>query len=142
MSVVNQYFRDLYLLFVARQGYLNDVNKISKFYSFWVYVYKYLISSVFLILILPFSKENLYLLKNIQILDWFNCLDVLKVFIYLIIPLGVGYENYFTKKTNTESTLRIFFNVSKFKYHFLLVIRNLIIISPGIILAFLFFNGY
>ena len=56
-----------------------------------------------------------------------------------ILLLGIIYENIYVLKTKTESTMRIFFNITGREFWNIVFFKNLILVSPILVVVF-FYN--
>lgn len=65
-------FDELYLLFIARQGYWESIEQI-KIRKMWLYLFPYLFMSVILLFMIPSIQEDLILfLDNQFFLNYFR----------------------------------------------------------------------
>lgn len=63
---------ELYLLFVARQGYWDSIDKI-RLRTFWKYVFPYLTVSMVLLIVFPLIQEDLFVfLRSQKIMNTFK----------------------------------------------------------------------
>lgn len=138
----SKFIDKLYLLFVARQGYWESSSKVN-FKEFWKYIYSYFLISLLLLLCLPFLKGNIILfLKNYRFLNVISYETIFLVIFYLLIPVGLTYENFYVEKSNTPDTFRLFFNISHKQFSHLLLCKNTILILPAIVVSIFFFSPW
>ena len=136
---MEKFYYSITLLFLSRQGYWNDSNNVKEL-SLLQSTYKYFFSSVSLIFIFCFAKQEVYkLLSENQILGILSYFELVKILVPAILLLGIIYENIYVLKTKTESTMRIFFNVTGREFWNIVFFKNLILVSPILVVVF-FYN--
>lgn len=97
-------------------------------------------SSVSLIFIFCFAKQEVYkLLSENQIWGILSYFELVKILVPAILLLGIIYENIYVLKTKTESTMRIFFNITGREFWNIVFLKNLILVSPILVVIF-FYN--
>ncbi|MDO4667017.1 MAG: hypothetical protein Q4A90_04185 [Streptococcus sp.] len=132
---MSNFMDGLYLLFVARQGYWDSSDKVN-FKTFWKYIYPYFSISVVLLAIFPiFQNDLMMFLKKQHFLGIFSYELIFWIVFYVIIPLGLAYENFYVMKSNTPLTFKLFFNVTGTKFQYLLLVKNLILTLPVITIS-------
>lgn len=131
-------FANLHLLFIARQGYWKEEKEITPKHL-WLYLLPYLAWSVFLLLLyFCFKSEVLGFLSHYQFYGIMSYRQLSEALLYLIIVIGIAYENFYLIKTKTLETLRLFFAVPATQLAGLIWLRNLLIISPALVAGFFF----
>lgn len=129
---------NLHLLFIARQGYWKEEKEISPKYL-WLYLLPYLAWSVLLLLLsLFFKSEVLSFLATYPFLATISYRQLTEVLLYLIVVVGIVYENSYLIKTKTLETMRLFFAMPTGQLAFLLWLRNGVIILPALVAGFFF----
>ena len=136
---MEKFYYSITLLFLSRQGYWNDSNNVKEL-SLLQSTYKYFFSSVSLIFIFCFAKQEVYkLLSENQIWGILSYFELVKILVPAILLLGIIYENIYVLKTKTESTMRIFFNITGREFWNIVFFKNLILVSPILVVVF-FYN--
>lgn len=136
---MEKFYYSITLLFLSRQGYWNDSNNVKEL-SLFQSTYKYFFSSVSLIFIFCFAKQEVYkLLSENQIWGILSYFELVKILVPAILLLGIIYENIYVLKTKTESTMRIFFNITGREFWNIVFLKNLILVSPILVVIF-FYN--
>ena len=136
---MEKFYYSITLLFLSRQGYWNDSNNVKEL-SLFQSTYKYFLSSVSLIFIFCFAKQEVYkLLSENQIWGILSYFELVKILVPAILLLGIIYENIYVLKTKTESTMRIFFNITGREFWNIVFFKNLILVSPILVVVF-FYN--
>ena len=136
---MEKFYYSITLLFLSRQGYWNDSNNVKEL-SLFQSTYKYFLSSVSLIFIFCFAKQEVYkLLSENQIWGILSYFELVKILVPAILLLGIIYENIYVLKTKTESTMRIFFNITGREFWNIVFLKNLILVSPILVVIF-FYN--
>lgn len=126
---------ELYLLFVARQGYWDSIDKI-RLRTFWKYVFPYLTVSMVLLIVFPLIQEDLFVfLRSQKIMNTFKYETIFFIILNIIIPMGLAYENFYVVKSNTPMTLKLFFNVTNTGFQLVLLIKNIILTLPIIVVS-------
>ena len=135
---MEKFYYSITLLFLSRQGYWNDSNNVKEL-SLLQSTYKYFFSSVSLIFIFCFAKQEVYkLLSENQIWGILSYFELVKILVPAILLLGIIYENIYVLKTKTESTMRIFFNVTGREFWNIVFLKNLILVSPILVVIFFY----
>lgn len=93
-----------------------------------------------MIFIFCFAKQEVYkLLSENQIWGILSYFELVKILVPAILLLGIIYENIYVLKTKTESTMRIFFNITGREFWNIVFLKNLILVSPILVVIF-FYN--
>ena len=102
----------------------------------------YLLFFLLILMIYPFLAPHLEsVLSSLFFLKKISYYSLFLLLLYLILPVGLTYENYYIVKTNTLETMTLFFNIKSKRLQFLVMLRNFIIISP-LLGAGLYINCY
>lgn len=93
-----------------------------------------------MIFIFLLAKQEIYnLLKENQIWGILSYFELATILVPAILLLGIIYENIYVLKTKTESTMRIFFNITGREFWKIVFFKNLILVSPILVVIF-FYN--
>ena len=91
---MEKFYYSITLLFLSRQGYWNDSNNVKE-----LSLLQYFFSSVSLIFIFCFAKQEVYkLLSENQILGILSYFELVKILVPAILLLGIIYENIYVLK--------------------------------------------
>lgn len=134
------FFPIMYLLFIARQGYWSNDTEVSKKNLFKL-TYIYILTGGLLVLFLLIFRTHFR--DFMERLHYFETISYYLIIIYglyIIVILGIVYENYYIIKSNTINSLLIFFNTNKRQLLYLIYIRNIVIIFPALVFL-TFFEG-
>ena len=135
---MEKFYYSITLLFLSRQGYWNDSNNVKEL-SLIQLTYKYFLSSIALIFIFLLAKQEIYnLLKENQIWGILSYFELATILVPAILLLGIIYENIYVLKTKTESTMRIFFNITGREFWNIVFLKNLILVSPILVVIFFY----
>ncbi|KXU14056.1 hypothetical protein SORDD17_01561 [Streptococcus oralis] len=136
---MEKFYYSITLLFLSRQGYWNDSNKVKEL-SLIQLTYKYFLSSIALIFIFLIAKPEIYnILRGNHIWGILSYFELATILVPVILFLGIIYENIYVLKTKTESTMRIFFNITGREFWKIVFFKNLILVSPILVVIF-FYN--
>lgn len=136
---MEKFYYSIALLFLSRQGYWNDSDNVKEL-SLLQLTYKYFLSSIGLIFIFYLAKQEVYkLLSENQIWGILSYFELATILAPAILLLGIIYENIYVLKTKTESTMRIFFNITGREFLNIVFFKNLILVSPILVVIF-FYN--
>ena len=102
-------FKELLLVFLSRQGFWSDDKNISN-KNLFLLTYQYIVLSILIFLMMILLKENITnLLSNLFFSDIVSYFNILFYSLYIIIFVGIIYENFYFIKCNSISTFNIFF---------------------------------
>ena len=136
---MEKFYYSITLLFLSRQGYWNDSNNVKEL-SLIQLTYKYFLSSIALVFIFLIAKSEIYnILKENQIWGILSYFELATILVPAILLLGILYENIYVLKTKTESTMRIFFNITGREFWNIVFFKNLILVLPILVVIF-FYN--
>ncbi|ORO80427.1 hypothetical protein [Streptococcus oralis] len=136
---MEKFYYSITLLFLSRQGYWNDSNNVKEL-SLIQLTYKYFLSSIALVFIFLIAKSEIYnILKENQIWGILSYFELATILVPAILLLGILYENIYVLKTKTESTMRIFFNITGREFWNIVFFKNLILVLPILVIIF-FYN--
>lgn len=138
---MGKFYQSVALLFLARQGYWNEANTVKEL-SLIQLTYKYILSSIGLIFMFFIIRQEIFsFLRGNKILDILSYFELGMILVPAILLLGIIYENIYVLRTNTENTMRIFFNISKIEFWNITFFKNLILVSPILVIIF-FYNVF
>lgn len=125
----------LHLLFIARQGYWNEDAAIS-FRQFGAYIYHYLGISILLVIGMHSVGKTVFdSLSEMRIGGVVSADILVKGSVFSVILLGTIYENMHVHRSNTQETVRVFFNVTDVVFALGLWLKNIIIVSPALVIG-------
>lgn len=130
------FYRGLYLLYLARQGYWTD-DEEAGFRPFAFYLAPFVLSALGIGLVLPFVKEQVSAFLAGQ--DFYGLLSYETIAVglmLLIVSAGPAYENYFVLTGKTLETFSLFFGIKGARLHVLLLVKNTLLILPILVLSF------
>lgn len=128
----------LYLLFIARQSYWEAKTEVP-FVHFWHYLYPYILSALAILGLVFIAKNDLVtLLQQHHFLGVLSLYQLAMLVTHLLFPLGLIYENYHTKKSQTQETFYLFFNTPYQSFRQLLLLKNTILSLPALALSLFF----
>lgn len=126
-------FKELLLVFLSRQGFWSDDKNISN-KNLFLLTCQYIVLSILIFLMMILLKENITnLLSNLFFSDIVSYFNILFYSLYIIIFVGIIYENFYFIKCNSISTFNIFFRFTLKKIWLLNYLKNLIVILPALI---------
>ncbi|MCB5954601.1 hypothetical protein [Enterococcus sp. CWB-B31] len=138
--MMDELMRNMYLVFLARQGYWSKEDEVSSKSLFYL-TYQYLvISAVIFCVMLPFNGKIKELLESMTYKGMVSYYTLIVYGLYVILFLGIIYENYFIIQSNTINSLYIFFRVSIKQLRFIVFLKNLAIVLPAV-LFLVFYQG-